>query len=334
MTGTVVSTADRLRLAANESVETEIVAMGTICHVVIVGGKRSSPDLLQHVCTRINDLEQLWSRFLAESDISRINANAGQHVAVSELTIMLLERCVEAWNQTNGAFDPTIHSSMVALGYDRSILHLGPSDRDADTVRPAAGCDGIEINRNLRTICVPVGVALDVGGIGKGLAADVLYEDLRERGALGASVNIGGDLRVGGESPDGGGWPIGLGDPRVAGGPSIGDQSVLAVVHLNEGAVVTSTPRSRSWLRNGTRHHHLIDPRTGSSVETNICSVSIVCAQAWLGEAIAKHAILEEVHSDMWAATPLQVIESHRADGLVVRETHCETTAGLQQFLH
>ncbi len=334
MTGTVVSSTDRLRSAVNESIETEFVAMGTICHVVIVGGKRGSQDLAEHVRTRINHLESLWSRFLPDSDISNINARAGQHVAVSELTISLLERCMDAWNRTNGAFDPTVHSSMIALGYDKSIVELRPSDQAAGPVTATAGCDGIEINRNLRTVRVPNGVALDVGGIGKGLAADILYDDLRDLGAIGASVNIGGDLRAGGESPNSDGWPIGLGDPRVVSGPSIGDQSVLAVVHLSEGAVVTSTPRSRSWLRNGVRHHHLIDPRTGHSVTTNILSVSVVCAQAWLGEAIAKHAILEEVHSDMWAATPLQIIESHGAEGLVVRENHCETSPGLQQFLH
>ncbi len=321
MSATLAPTTITTHDTANAYHDIQVAAMGTICHVVVViDSQAASVPMLSYAHTRIADLEQKWSRFREDSDISRLNANSGTHVAVSNETIFLLQHAVEAWRITGGAFDPTVHRSMIALGYDRSILELSNNESPAASVTAAPGCQDIEINTQLRTVRLPAGVSIDVGGIGKGLAADILFDELMQRGARGVSVSMGGDLRLGGVSPGGQGWPIGIGEPS--------DESLLiAKLHLNEGAVVTTTPFNRSWVRGGVRYHHVIDPRSGRPVDTDVRGVTVICGQAWMGEVIAKHSILEP------GVNAIDVIAAHGADGVVVKPNHRETTPGFGNFV-
>jgi FAD:protein FMN transferase len=321
MSATIAPTTITSHATENPYHEIQVNAMGTQCHIIVViETQAASVRLLSYAHQRIAALEQMWSRFRSDSDISKLNASPGKHVAISEETMFLLQFARSGWKMTNGAFDPTVHASMMSLGYDRSIIELEASDLPAGAVSAAPGCEGIEINRNLRTAKLAAGVSVDVGGIGKGLAADVLYEELRHMGALGASVSMGGDVRVGGLAPNGIGWPIGIGDP--------GDHEMLiAEMHLSEGAMVTTTPFGRSWMRNGERLHHLLDPRTGRPVQTDVQSVTVICGEAWLGEVIAKHAVLEP------GVNAIDVISAHGAEGVVVKPTHRETTPGFGAYV-
>jgi thiamine biosynthesis lipoprotein len=127
-------------------------------------------------------------------------------------------------------------------------------------------------------------VRVDLGGLGKGLAADLVSRGLVDRGARTVLVSLGGDMRARGEAPEVP-WPVPVEDPR--------DATCVAFVHmLTEGALVSSTRGIRTWTRAGRHHHHIIDPRTGDSTRTPVVGVVAAAGDAWWAEGIAKSIMI------------------------------------------
>ena len=257
-------------------------AMGSDAHVVVTGDAR----LLDTAQQRIDALESRWSRFRVDSELTRMNEAAGRPIVVSGDTVLLVTRCIEAWRATDGAFDPSVHDSVVALGYDRDFLTLpagGPSL--ARPGSPAPGLADAVVDAAAGLVWLPPGVHLDAGAIGKGLAADLVCQELLLAGADGACVGIGGDVRVAGSPGDRDAWSISIEDPRDP-------QRELTRIDLADGAVATSSRLRRRWSRGGVELHHVIDPRTGSPVDTRTVAVSVVARDAWWAEVRATEAML------------------------------------------
>ena len=256
--------------------EHRLAAMGGEGHIVVVGG---GPALIDLAAQALAELELRWSRFLPDSDISRLNGAAGRAVAVAPETYELVERAVAAWWATDGRFDPTVLPALVAAGYDRTFERL-----DGAVVTPAVpapGCGGIRLDPDGPAVALPGGVAFDAGGIGKGLAADLVVGRLLDAGAAGACVNIGGDLRVAGRPPSGQAWSIGIEHP---------DDPTRQLIQLAVagGGVATSSGRVRRWRAGGLDRHHLIDPRTGDCAAAGVAAVTVVTGEAWWAEVLAK----------------------------------------------
>ena len=234
---------------------------------------------------RLGHLEAWWSRFVPSSDLCRINAGAGQAVEVQPETLGVVELAIAAWALTGGRFDPSVLPALVAAGYDRpftAIAAAGPAPVDRPTnPTPAPGCADVAVDVDAGTIRLPVGVQLDLGGIGKGHAADIVARELLASGATGACVNLGGDVRVTGSPPDGAGWTIAVQHP-------LEDASIVTLA-LADGAVATSTTAYRRW---GDDAHHLIDPATGLPSRTDLLAVTVVAGEAAWAEVIAKAALL------------------------------------------
>ena len=267
--------------------------MGCAVDVVIVDG---SPDLLYLARTSIDHLERRWSRFLPESDISRLNHAAGSTVHIDPATVVLLRAMVDGWRATEGAFDPTLLAPLVGLGYaaswhEPSVVTSLPHGAllHGDLERLA-----LDPQRNLASI--PAGSCLDPGGIGKGLAADMVVGYLIAAGAHGASVSIGGDVAVRGTAPQDGGWLVGVADPIYL---SI-ENAQLAIVL---GGVATSGTLRRTWRADdGTAVHHLLDPATGRPAHhaREIVAVTVVAgtaawAEVWTKAVMVRGAAMLEV---------------------------------------
>ncbi|MBV8692712.1 MAG: FAD:protein FMN transferase, partial [Actinobacteria bacterium] len=257
--------------------ESRFRAMGSDAHVVVVG----DPALVDAARARIDDLEQRWSRFIASSEVSRLNARSGEWAPVSPDTALLIELAIEAWHLSGGAYDPTLLGAVTRAGYDRSFESLGPAPPPRYSPL-APGADRIELRPG--SVRLPPGVGFDPGGIGKGLAADIVVGELLVAGADGVCVNLGGDVRVAGVGPDGEGWTIAVHHPW--------NDVPLARLGIADGAVATSTTLLRRWESKGTVRHHLIDPQTGRPAETDINFVSVVSGQAWMAEVLAKAVLL------------------------------------------
>ena len=175
-------------------------------------------ELADLALVRVELLEQSWSRFRPASELNRLNASAGhgpQPVSADLLRLGLSMRA--AWLGTGGLFDPTVLASMRALGYDADFATVAARSASAldDVLLAAApGMSGVTIDEPSATISLPSGVGLDPGAIGKGLAADIVAEELMSAGAHGVLVNLGGDVSLAGEPDSDEPWSIGIEDER------------------------------------------------------------------------------------------------------------------------
>lgn len=295
------------------AVEARFRAMGTDAHLLVTGA--GAEDLVDQGRGRIASLEQRWSRFVGDSELSRLNRMAGGPVLVTRETYDLIDAAVAAWHGTDGRFDPTVLSAMVANGYDRSfdLLDDRPDGGAPGADHPAPGCAHIELDATLAAVTLPPGVGLDLGGIAKGRAVDVVADELLRAGAAGVCVNLGGDLRVAGAAPIEAGWVVGIDDPFAPG-------ATAQTIALSLGAVVTSSRTRRRWMSAGRRRHHLVDPATGSPSDSGVAAVTVVAGEAVVAEVLAKDVLLaghergEEILAEAGAAGLLT-----KDDGSVAR---------------
>ncbi len=214
--------------------------------------------------------ERLFSRTLPDSDVGRLNAAGGAWVAVDVRTLDLVKAALEYCERSEGAFDITVAPAVALWDFKRGVV----PDPDA-LVRAAAHVDwrAVELDEaSCRLRLVDPQAMVDLGGIAKGWIADRLREQLMDGrfGLSGMIANLGGNVVVGGTKPDGEPWRVGVKDPRD---PSRN----AAVVPLACGSVVTSGTYERCFRRDGVLCHHVLDPRTGWPVDTDLASATLVC---------------------------------------------------------
>ena len=258
--------------------------MGSTASVIVGGG---APSLTEWALDELAFLERTWSRFRPDSDLCRLNAQAGDWVHVAPALLLALDRARTLWAETEGAFNPAVLHALEAAGYDTTFELVRSSDAPVRAPEPAPGFGAVQLDLDAGAVRLPAGVGVDLGGIGKGLAADIVAEGLVDRGAQSALVSVGGDMRVAGAAPSPA-WAVPVEDPFCAGR--------TAFTHaLGAGAIVTSTTRLRTWTRDGRRLHHLIDPRTGEPAASGVAAVVTTGPEAWLAEGLAKAALIDGV---------------------------------------
>ncbi|MGI9614015.1 MAG: FAD:protein FMN transferase [Acidimicrobiales bacterium] len=283
--------------------------MGTDGHLVAVGPRGEHH--LHRAEARLAELEQLWSRFIDSSEVSMLNAAAGQVVRVSPETRRLVEVAVAAWRLTNGLFDPTLGRHMEAMGYDRDfsaiegVVPAGPRPISSACASISIGADG--------DVTMASDISFDPGGIGKGLAADIVTAEMQAAGAWGAMVNVGGDLRTRGLGPVRDEWEVSIAEPNVA-------ESALTQVTLRDGAVATSTTRKRRWAGPTGECHHVLDPSSGTSTDEDVWLASVIAGEGWWAEA----------------AATAQLVASERAPECVALRVRangrCERVGGFERY--
>ncbi len=254
--------------------------MGTSAHISVIGDETVVDGALDHGFERLVELEQRWSRFLPGSEVSQLNRSSGSPVVVSEETYRLIDAAVVAWHKTDGLFDPTIEATMAAAGYDRSFGEIDSAVTERTASHRAAPTPAdIELAPYTRSVKLPDDVTIDLGGIAKGAAADLVVSELRAGGAEGCCINIGGDLRVDGATPRAQGWLIELDCP--------GSDESLAI-GIQSGAVCTSTTLRRRWPGPRGEEHHIRNPIDGRPLESDLLSTTVVAASAAQAEVLTK----------------------------------------------
>jgi thiamine biosynthesis lipoprotein len=274
--------------------------MGCSVDIVVVGGPLGLLDLAR---SSIDHLERRWSRFLPDSDISRLNHAAGSPVHTDPATVVLLEAMLDGWRATSGLFDPTLLAPLVSLGYGASWHDPAVVTSLPEGALLRGDLEALVVDPAQNIVTAPKGMCLDAGGIGKGLAADLVVGALIDAGAHGASVSIGGDVAVRGLAPQSGPWLIGISDPMI---PADTDVEVGQLVML-EGGVATSGTLRRRWQgAEGQSLHHLLDPSTGRPthhgrqlVAATVIAGSAAWAEVWtkavMVRGTAMLAVLDEL---------------------------------------
>ncbi len=270
-------------------------AMSTDIHALIYTSAKRS--LVGNVENLFRYYEQLLSRFRPTSELSRLNNHDGSIFMASPDLFAAVEAALWAAQQSGGIYDPTILPYLEMAGYDctsaairdQRPLRAGEALDDGYQAMPLpdlrSGLDyrHIQLDRSAGMIRRPVGMLLDLGGMGKGWTVDRVFDEVGGKGPC--LLNAGGDLYAYG-FPDGRrGWEIQLANP-------LNPKMTMATLSLSHHAVATSTIAKRRWFKDGHVQHHLIDPRTGHPAVTDAISVSVVGGRVFTAEIQAKIALI------------------------------------------
>lgn len=265
-------------------------AMGTDCHVLVYGTDERVEMLADLACRRVELLESLWSRFRDDSELSRLNERAGNGpVEVSAETEALVRAMRAAWECTAGAFDPSVLTAITASGYDRDFAEVIASESIHTAVGPAPGLGGVEVDHRL--VALPEGVGLDPGAIGKGLAADIVVDEMMHAGAIGVLVDLGGDIAFAGAPGADDAWRIAIRDERHRSAKLSPqhDRTIVFPAGVLHAGIATSTSLTRRWA---DARHHVIDPSTGASTDETLVQVTVTGSRAWECEVWATAALV------------------------------------------
>jgi FAD:protein FMN transferase len=230
--------------------------MGTLVTITAVAADlEAGHKAIQAGFNEIKRLERLLSTWVPESELSQVNAEAGRRpVTVSQETLDLLDRSMEIARLTEGGFNIAVGPAVEAWSVTER-QHI-PSDGELEQLKSLVDWTRIQLNRHDQNIFLPhKGMKIDVGGIGKGYAADRAAEEMKKAGARGGVVALSGDIKTFGSLPDAAGFPVGIKHPRKEG-------AVIAVIDLQDEAISTAGDYERFFERDGVRYHHILDPQT------------------------------------------------------------------------
>jgi thiamine biosynthesis lipoprotein len=195
--------------------------MGSELHVIVWARGPAAERLADLAVLRVELLERCWSRFRPGSELNRLNARAGcGATAVSDDLRRLVTALVDAYTWSDGDVDASVLGAMLTLGYREDFASVAMSLPGNATPAPTAapGLGGVRVGE--RVVCLPAGVGLDPGGVGKGLAGDMVTEEIHDAGAHAVLVGIGGDVVTRGIPPDAGSWRVAMRDDGSMSPPS------------------------------------------------------------------------------------------------------------------
>jgi thiamine biosynthesis lipoprotein len=257
-------------------------AMGSTMLALVDGSDQGARELLRSVPAWFETWEQALSRFRPESELAQLNA-AGRLEQASPALWDVIEAALWAAHFTDGLVNPLELAALEAAGYTRSFE---PGFRPAPTIAAPVAVPAwsrIVTHDASRSVILPPGARLDLGGVAKGWAAAEAARLLSVAGP--ALVDAGGDIAVSGPMADGSAWPIAIDDPHAPG-------ETIGVLLLSGGAVATSGRDYRRWRQGERERHHIIDPRSGEPADTDVLSATVLAPTAAMAESAAKAALI------------------------------------------
>ncbi len=224
----------------------------------------------------LTDLEARLSVTRADSEIARLNERGAE--TLSDTALAVLSRALSAAEATGGAFDPTVYPMVRAWGFFTKEYRV-PDAGELDSLRAAGTFRDVRAEGG--TVTLAPGMAVDLGGIAKGYAADAMADALGRAGVTSAILSLGGNVRALGEKPDGSAWRVGIRDPNKP-------DANAAVARIRDCSVVTSGSYQRFFTgEDGTVYHHILDPETGYPVQNELLSVTVFSSDGALADAYA-----------------------------------------------
>lgn len=266
------------------------VAMGTVCTVSLF--ENASDKLYDRIFEKIKQIENLMSTSIPNSEISKINQNAGNHpVKISQDTFNVLSCSKEIAKLSDGAFEPTIGNlvelwNINAIINDEtgSILPQIPSQKEIENALSKTDFTKLILDeKNQTAFLTQSGMKLDVGGIAKGYATDCVVKILKEEKISSALIDLGGNIFAYGyknpkeKTP----WKIGIKNPLNPTG------SPIEIIQCENSSIVTSGIYERFFEYDGEIYHHLLSAKTGFPENNDLLSVSIICNNSMLCDALS-----------------------------------------------
>jgi FAD:protein FMN transferase len=229
----------------------------------------------------IQRIEKLLTTYNEESETALINRYAGiKPVVISEETFNIIERSIRISNITQGAFDITYGSVDKRLwNFDTNLSSL-PDKITAKKMARLINYKNIILDKGKSSVMLKEkGMRIGFGGIGKGYAAEMAKQVMKERGVKSGIINASGDMTTWGMQPNGQPWTIGIVDPNAK-------DKIFSYMNITDMAVATSGNYEKYIMVNGQKYSHTINPRTGLPIR-GIKSVTIISHNAEIADAMA-----------------------------------------------
>lgn len=274
--------------APSVKIDVTAKAMGTEVHVIAFSNARADEartraaiDEAVREIRRLEDVMTTWR----PSELESLNQKSGEWVRVGPDSLDVLDKSIWAGKISKGTFDISFASmnDLWKFGDAADPEPQLPDTREIDKRRRLVDFRKIELDREGKRARIGKGQRVDVGGIAKGYAVDAATRVLRKAGVNDFLVQAGGDLFGSGKKPDGSRWVSGIRDPRGSA------TTFFATIELEDHAFSTAGDYARSFVKDGKRYHHIIDPRTGWPA-TACRSVTI-----WAGDALTADAVDDAV---------------------------------------
>jgi len=298
----MISLINTERLLTTPTQRIDFQAMGTSFFCILVGAD-------QEICgatfNLANELEAKWSRFIPDSELMLLNNNPDSMHVVSDATLRLVSEMKLGYELTQGLYRANVLGELIDLGFAESRVNSAHVTTWQARAHSSADLSDVVIDLEAKSVSVPSGVALDAGGIGKGLAADLMSDYAMQLGAMGVAVFAGGDVAVKGMAVDAAGWQVNISDPNNV---NVFIDSVL----LSRGALATSSPMG--WQN--ANAHHIIDPRTHMSCDSDVLQATVITQNAAQAEVLAKMCVI------LGAQAGISRIDSLGAAALIVDNTN------------
>ncbi|MCD1632712.1 FAD:protein FMN transferase [Martelella mediterranea] len=219
-------------------------------------------------------IDRMMSPWRADSEITGFNTEKGETARISAETAFTAEAALAMASESDGWFDPTIGPIVARYGFGPIEGNVGPEDGAAPRWRALV----VEGDRLVKRA---PGLTMDLCGIAKGRALDLMALELRKGGHEDFLIAISGELLASGRHPEGRPWQVAVEDPRIEANGAFG------VLGLDNAAIATSGLRAQSYDLGGTRYSHIIDPYSARPVEGAIASVSVIAPDAMTADGWA-----------------------------------------------
>lgn len=285
--------------------------MGTLWTITCFA---ESENLASNACVRafrrVEALERVMTDYDSESELMRLcRAPVGVPHGVSADLFAVLKQSQQSTRITGGAFDVTVGPLVQLWRRARRQREL-PEAAAIEEAKSRVGWDKVRLDSGSRTVTLKVaGMRLDLGGIGKGFAADAALKELRRSGVRRAMVAASGDIAIGDPPPGKAGWKIRIGDPGSR------SRFLPETLILQHAGVSTSGDMEQFVELNGVRFSHIVDPRTGLGL-TNRVQVTVVAETATHSDS------LDTAICIMGLKAGLRMIDADRRLSMVAWEPH------------
>lgn len=251
--------------------------MGTSYHITVVAEQRSPEDIEQQIAALLDQVDQSMSTYKPDSELNRLNrAPVDQPFSVSSELMAVLGVSKRVWEESGGAFDPTVGPLVDLWGFGPVDTNDQiPSAEQINEALMGVGFDKLEIvdDSNVQKLSP---VRLDLSAVAKGYAVDLVANWLESRTLKRYLVEVGGELRASGLNPDGRPWRLAIEQPELNSG-------VAQIMEVEAGGIATSGDYRNYFEKDGQRYSHEIDSRTGMPIKHNVASVTVIadnCASA------------------------------------------------------
>jgi thiamine biosynthesis lipoprotein len=256
----------------------EFFAMNTYMSISVSGPDANQA--IEEIKECVGSIENRLSKTLPDSEVAAINKANAEPVKVSSETYAVISEAVRYSELTDGAYDITVGPIMELWGFVSGEFYV-PEESEIASALAFVDASGVILDPENRTVCLKKqGMQIDLGGIGKGYASNQIEKILESYEVHSATISLGGNVSVYGQKSSGEQWRIGITDPKDRG-------SMIGVVEIAEGSVITSGGYERYFEADGQTYIHIMDPKTGSPVDSDLLSVSIIGTDGVMGDCLS-----------------------------------------------